>query len=91
MLEIVSANLSTVFDEVYQVVLPEVDGYLQYTCASYNKSVLPLLEEKLVTGEFALYRIIREVIYRSVRFTDEWSFLNVNTMEDLGKLRKMLW
>ena len=70
----------------YQIVLPEVDGYLQYTCAFYNKSVLPLLEEKLAINELALHRIIRAVDYKSVSFADDRYFLNVNTQDDLEKI-----
>ena len=68
----------------YQIVLPEVDGYLQYTCAFYNKSILPLLQEKLTIGKLALHQIIQEVDYKSVSFTENLWFLNVNTREDLG-------
>jgi len=68
----------------FQVVLPEVDGYFQYTCAFYNKSGLPLLEEKLGSGELALHQILREVNHQSVPFIDGRKFLNVNTRNELA-------
>ena len=33
-----------------QIVLPEVEGYLQYTWGFYHSSLLPLFEEKLAMG-----------------------------------------
>jgi len=79
-------RLLTELADDYQVVLPEVNGYLQYTCAFYIKSVLSLLEEKLAAGELVLHRIVGKINYRAVPFADKRQFLNVNRKANLKKI-----
>ncbi len=70
-------------DDESQIVLPEVDGYLQYTCGFHHKSLSTLLEEKLAANDPALHRIVKTVNYKSVQFSDKEKFLNVNRVGDL--------
>lgn len=77
-------KLAAELDDDYQIILPEVDDRLQYTCGYYSKALLPLLEERLAAGDHALYRIVKTVKYKSVQFSETGKFLNVNRVGDLG-------
>ncbi|MFH1852579.1 MAG: molybdenum cofactor guanylyltransferase [Candidatus Neomarinimicrobiota bacterium] len=81
---LVLEKLAGELSDEYQIILPEVGGYRQYTCAFYKKSLLPLLEEKLATADPALHRIVEAVRYKSVQFSAADKFLNVNRVGDLG-------
>ncbi len=70
------------------------NGYLEPLHAAYSKSFRSVLEERIKAGNYALNRAIREIdfCYVSIEsLPEEWreSFFNVNTKEDLRRIRNL--
>ena len=70
------------------------NGYLEPLHATYSRAFREILEEKIKTGNYALNRAIREAnpYYLPIEsLPEEWreSFFNVNTREDLGRIRNL--
>ena len=70
------------------------NGYLEPLHAAYSKAFREVLEEKIKTENYALNKAIREVnpCYVPIEsLPEEWreSFFNVNTREDLGRIRNL--
>ncbi|WP_456368412.1 molybdenum cofactor guanylyltransferase MobA [Thermococcus sp.] len=68
------------------------NGYLEPLHAAYSEGFKGFLEEKIRAGQYAINRAIREsdVCYIEIEsLPKEWrgSFFNVNTREDLGRIR----
>jgi len=68
------------------------NGYLEPLHSVYSRSFRGILEEKINTGDYALNRAIREAnpCYVPIESLPEgWreSFFNVNTREDLGRIK----
>lgn len=68
------------------------NGYLEPLHAVYSENFRKILEGKIRTGSYALNRAIREVnpFYVPIEsLPEEWreSFFNVNTREDLGRIK----
>ncbi|WP_297552983.1 molybdenum cofactor guanylyltransferase MobA [Thermococcus sp.] len=68
------------------------NGYLEPLHAAYSRAFREVLEEKIKAGNYALNRAIREVnpCYLPIEsLPEEWreSFFNVNTREDLGRIK----
>ncbi len=74
-------------DDRHNLIIPEVDGYLQYTCAFYSKRMLPELEKYLASGEFALHQIVRDVPFKTVAFSTTEKFVNINRAADLDNIQ----
>jgi molybdopterin-guanine dinucleotide biosynthesis protein A len=70
------------------------NGYLEPLHAAYSRSFMEILDEKIRTGNYALNRAIREAApcYVPVEsLPEEWrgSFFNVNTKEDLKRIKNL--
>ena len=76
-------------DEKTIVVLPEVNGYLQYTCGFYHKSLLRTAEAELERDNPALYKLVKKTKSKAVIFNEGKRFLNVNRKGDLEELNLM--
>ncbi len=68
------------------------NGYLEPLHAAYSKEFRPFLEEKIKSKQYAINQAIREseACYIEIEsLPEEWreSFFNVNTREDLGRIR----
>jgi len=70
------------------------NGYLEPLHAAYSKAFREVIEEKIRTGNYALNKAIREEdpCYVPIEsLPEEWreSFFNVNTREDLGRIKNL--
>ena len=68
------------------------NGYLEPLHSAYSREFRPFLEEKITAGQYVINRAIREskACYIEIeRLPEEWreSFFNVNTREDLRRIR----
>ncbi len=68
------------------------NGYLEPLHAAYSSDFRDFLENKIEVGQYAINRAIREsdACYIEIEsLPEEWrgSFFNVNTREDLGRIR----
>jgi molybdenum cofactor guanylyltransferase len=76
----------------YEAVIPEIGGKPQPLCAVYRRSVVPVIEKQLASGERRLTRITAglrahrpgELQLREID-PDLRSFMNVNTPEDYNR------
>ncbi|MEE9189387.1 MAG: molybdenum cofactor guanylyltransferase [Candidatus Neomarinimicrobiota bacterium] len=85
-------SLGTDLDLDYQVFLPVVNGYLQYTCAFYQIDILNQAEQNLRNGNVALHDLINQTRYNSVSYPPEKviNFTNVNTPDKLTYVEKWI-
>ena len=80
--------------EEYDIVIPEKNGRFESLFARYSKSALPALVSHLMSDELRIQDILKELHVLKItpeeaeRFDpDHLSFFNINTREDLKKLR----
>lgn len=85
-------TLGQTLNNKYQIVVPEIDGFKQYTCAFYNKNILPIVREQLYKNDYALYSLVEKLNYKIVEFseTEKKYFTNVNTPEKLQVVESIL-
>lgn len=74
-----------------EIVVPRTGEQLQPLCAFYSASLLTRCEGMLAKEEYALTRLIGSSTVRVVDFSrEEEPFFNVNTPEDLERVRRQL-
>ncbi|GAF86738.1 unnamed protein product, partial [marine sediment metagenome] len=78
-------HLGNNLDLDYQALLPDVNGYLQYTCAFYHIDILKQAEQNLINGNVALHDLVNHTRYNTVNYPPEQEiyFTNVNTADKL--------
>lgn len=84
-------------EELYDVVVPVVDGYEQTLHALYHRRALRVIEEQLAANQLRVNRFLtavrtRRVVENELRPFDPQlrSFLNVNTPEEWAEACKLL-
>ncbi len=78
------------------IVIPELNEGMEPLHAIYHKSLTPLLETIISTGKTGMQRIIKQLPYRSVSYTEIKRFCpdllclkNTNTLEELKRLKEV--
>ena len=70
------------------IIVPSVNDKLHPTLGLMNKSIQPLLDQFLETGQRGFIQFIQHVGYLPAPFNDEKSFTNINSLDDLKKYEK---
>ncbi len=81
----------------HDVVVPEIDGYLQPLYAFYKRNCVDIIEENLYSGRFKITEFFKKVKVRYIdteeinRFDPEQKmFFNINTSEDYQQAQQIL-
>ena len=73
------------------IIVPEVNGELQTTCAFYNKGLKDLVLEQINNRRFSLKELISKVDHHSINMNEKSDyFLNMNTKSDMSSAEKIL-
>lgn len=71
------------------VVVPVVDGQMQPLCARYAVRCLHPIDELIREGHFGVMKLFHRVHAEFVEFDDEQPFIDVDTVEDLEKAKRI--
>lgn len=75
----------------YDCVVPRIVDKHEPLCAIYSKSLIPALEQRIQSANYALHDLIMESHHHFVDFTDDAApFMNINTMNDLDKVKRSI-
>ncbi len=77
------------------LIVPHLHGIAQMLCAVYSASLLPRVEQRILSKRYALKDLCapQETLLLSeseLAFIDEREFINVNTQEDLDLARRII-
>ena len=74
-----------------EIIIPEINGELQPTCALYNKRLKDPVFEQINNNRLSLKELISKVDYHSIDLNERSDyFLNMNTKSDMSRAEKIL-
>lgn len=75
----------------YDCVVPQIGNALEPLCAIYSKALIPAMEQRINSVNYALHGLIMESNHCFVDFKIEANaFMNLNTLDDLDKSKRLI-
>lgn len=75
----------------YDCVVPRIGNKYEPLCAIYSKALIPTMEQRIKTANYALHDLIMESNHHLVDFeNDTAAFMNLNTMNDLDDSKRLM-
>ena len=81
-------SLWTLGNHDADAIVPMVNDYFQLTCAFYHKRILKQIPRQIEEGDLSLHGLLNSIKMEMVIMDDnENEFTNMNTVEDLSKIK----
>lgn len=75
----------------YDCVVPAIGNKYEPLCAVYSKSLIPVMGQHIKSGHYALYELILKSNHYFIDFeNDADAFMNLNTLNDLDKCKRII-
>ena len=84
------------FSDNYEIVLPEINGFLQPMTGVFKKSIIKTINEEISNGNNVPPRIFKKTnlkivkIDNSLKFYNKSLFFNINTKDDYEKAKQIM-